>query len=607
MLHRESPLSVLALMIILSVIITGVAIPSTTMIATSTPTSPASAPPEPTATLAVNGDPLASTESVTVGSDPDLTLSVSVNDSQELTTVRVAVDNKTRRTYNNSGSNQTLTRELDISLRNGAHTIAVTTTTRTDPPGGEKTEITSTSTNNNTTTTPADDSINQTTVTPTSPPTSDSNETTSVSIDTHIDRFTITVDTAAPLVAYTSPFEVDGVSPPPDLPAVTNSTVTLAGTLQDRSNVTTVQITHVYEYDFAGRSQSVRSTYRLLPANASFARPLLLGIGENEITAEYTDRFGNIRRHEITIILVDSSAPRITLDRSVPPRVGYETVQIRGTVTDAVKLNQIDLVTPSSGTERLLIRQGPEPTRKHRSVSISETVQLSPGRNYIQVDATDVGGNRREREATVFYNESIAPQVTIESVVVSDSTSQPPTARVTGRITREEIVDARIEIRKIGAKNTESPLINRSLISTAANADADTDSAIQSTTDEPQRRLQFNEEFPLRNITDPVSLRIIASDAENDTEVMTHQLSSITPQTERDSENINSSLPMPTPTPALTAVTTDTTRSETAFTTESTVSSRSSTSTPLGIIPVFGAICVIALVIVIVMRFNHRY
>ncbi|ERG96441.1 hypothetical protein [Haloquadratum walsbyi] len=95
--------------------------------------------------------------------------------------------------------------------------------------------------------------------------------------------------------------------------------MTLAGTFQDRSDVTAVQITHVYEYDFAGRSQSTRSTYRLSPTDNSFTRQLVLGVGENEITAEYTDEFGNLREHEITIRLIDLSAPQLSsIDRFHP-------------------------------------------------------------------------------------------------------------------------------------------------------------------------------------------------------------------------------------------------------------------------------------------------
>ncbi|ERG96440.1 hypothetical protein, partial [Haloquadratum walsbyi] len=85
-------------------------------------------------------------ESITVGSDPDLTVSVSTNGSEKLTTVCVTVDNKTKRTYNNSASNQTLTRELGITLQNGAHTIEVETTTQTNPDTTERTPRNNTST-----------------------------------------------------------------------------------------------------------------------------------------------------------------------------------------------------------------------------------------------------------------------------------------------------------------------------------------------------------------------------------------------------------------------------------------------------------------------------
>gem|GEM_PF-1514741 len=549
-------------------------------------------------TLTVNGNSLAASESITVGSNPDLTLSVSVNGSEELTAVRVAVDNETRRVYDNSTLNQTLTRELDITLSNGVHTIDVKTTTQRGSRADETERRNNTSTETAPTTptvtsTSNDDAAGQATATPTSPPTGDVNETQNASIQTYTDRFTVTVDTAAPFVKYTSPFETSAAAPPPDVSGVTNSTVVLAGTFQDRSAVTAIQITHVYEYDFAGRSQSTRSTYRPSPTNGSFARPIVLGVGENEITAEYTDRFGNVRQHEMTIRLVDLSAPQITLDRPIPSRVGYETLRIRGTVTDMVKINRIDLLTPSGGTKRLLIKQGPEPTRERRSVSISETVQLSPGRNYIQIDATDVSGNTREREATVFYNESIPPKISIESVTVSDSASQSPTVRVTGRITREDIVDARIEICSVGPENNESLLIQRSLISTATNSN------LNSTTDPEtkQRRVQFDERLPLRNVTGPVLLRISASDTENDTESVTRQLSSITPSTERDSEDIDS---------PSSATTTDTTPSSTALPTESTTSSpSSSTSTPLGVTPTVGAICVIVFISILVTRTNR--
>ena len=618
MSHSEGQNRSLALMLILiSLITTGllltpliaVATPTPTQTPTSTTSSTSSSSPEsttePTITLAVNGDSLSSSESITVGSSPDLALSVSVNGSEELTAVRVAVDNETRRIYNTSTLNQTLTRELDIPLRNGAHAIDVKTTTQRRSPSTERTHTNNTSTETapktatataTVTSTSNDDAAGQATATPTSSPTDDAHETQNSSIQTYVDSFTIIVDTAAPLVQYTSPFESSAAAPPPDRPTVTNSTVMLAGTFQDRSAVTAVQITHIYEYDFAGRSQSTRSVYRFSPTNGSFTRPLVLGVGENEITAEYTDRFGNIRRHEITIRLIDISAPQITLDRPIPSRVGYETLQIRGSVTDGVKLNRIDFLTPSGGTKRLLIQQGPEPTRERRSVSISETVQLSPGRNYMQIDATDVSGNAREREATVFYDESIAPKISIESIAVSDSASRSPTVRATGRITREDIVDARIEIRNVESKNNESLLIQRSLTSTATNSNSNSTTHPETT----QRRIQFDEELPLRNVTDPVLLRISASDTENDTESVTRQLSSITPSTERDSEDIDS---------PSSAMTTNVTPSSTALPTESTTSSpsspSSSTSTPLGVTPTVGAICVIVFMSILLTRINR--
>ena len=609
MSHSEGRKRTFALMVVLiSLITTGLLVSSFTAVATPTATSTATSTPssesttEPTVTLTVNGNSLVASESITVGSNPDLTLSVSVNGSEELTDVRVTVDNETRRIYDNSTFNQTLTRELDITLGNGAHTVDVKTTTQRGSRADEGTRRNSTSTETApTTSTPTptvtstsnDDAAGQATATPTSSPTDDAHETQNSSIQTYVDSFTIIIDTAAPLVEYTSPFESSAAAPPPDRPTVTNSTVMLAGTFQDRSAVTAVQITHIYEYDFAGRSQSTRSVYRFSPTNGSFTRPLVLGVGENEITAEYTDRFGNIRRHEITIRLIDISAPQITLDRPIPSRVGYETLQIRGSVTDGVKLNRIDFLTPSGGTKRLLIQQGPEPTRERRSVSISETVQLSPGRNYMQIDATDVSGNAREREATVFYNESIPPQISIESVTVSDSASQSPTVRATGRITREDIVDARIEIRNVGTENNESVLVERSLISTATNSN------LNSTTDPEttQRRVQFDERLPLRNVTDPVLLRISTSDTENDTESVTRQLSSITPSTERDSEDIDS---------PSSAMSTNVTSSSTALPTESTTSSpSSSTSTPLGVTPTVGAICVIVFISILVTRTNR--
>ena len=625
MSHSEGQNRSLALMLILiSLITTGLLLTPLLAVATPTPTqtstptsttsSTSSSSPEsttePTITLAVNGDSLSSSESITVGSSPDLALSVSVNGSEELTAVRVAVDNETRRIYNTSTLNQTLTRELDIPLRNGAHTIDIKTTTQRRSPSTERTHTNNTSTETapktatataTVTSTSNDDAAGQATATPTSSPTDDAHETQNSSIQTYVDSFTIIVDTAAPLVEYTSPFESSAAAPPPDRPTVTNSTVMLAGTFQDRSAVTAVQITHIYEYDFAGRSQSTRSVYRFSPTNGSFTRPLVLGVGENEITAEYTDRFGNIRRHEITIRLIDISAPQITLDRPIPSRVGYETLQIRGSVTDGVKLNRIDFLTPSGGTKRLLIQQGPEPTRERRSVSISETVQLSPGRNYMQIDATDVSGNAREREATVFYDESIAPKISIESIAVSDSASRSPTVRATGRITREDIVDARIEIRNVEPKNNESLLIQRSLTSTATNSNSNSNSNSTTHPETTQRRIQFDEELPLRNVTDPVLLRISASDTENDTESVTRQLSSITPSTERDSEDIDS---------PSSAMTTNTTPSSTALSTESTASPpssspSSSTSTPLGVTPIVGAICVIVFMSILLTRINR--
>ena len=76
------------------------------------------------------------------------------------------------------------------------------------------------------------------------------------------------------------------------------------------------------------------------------------------MTAQYTDRLGQIRADSFVIVVDDTTAP--TVDVSAPAQTSAKTVRLTGTVRDAVKATERRLPRPHD-PEAILAQPAGEP------------------------------------------------------------------------------------------------------------------------------------------------------------------------------------------------------------------------------------------------------
>lgn len=222
-------------------------------------------------------------------------------------------------------------------------------------------------------------------------------------------RSTLIKDRIAPFVGFTSPFESDVASSPPDSIGVQSSVVNIAGQFEDHSGVDRVEITRTYTYSYAGSSRKELKTYRVNDPGESFSKKIFLGDGDNQVRFRFTDKIGNVRKYEMTFRVNDNSKPHIAL-RTPPQEVRRQTINITGKVTDNVQIDSItyeveDTVAPTTFFTSI----GPKPEKDRRSIRIDREVNLVPGQNRIVFSATDVSGNTATKEYNIFYNKTIIP------------------------------------------------------------------------------------------------------------------------------------------------------------------------------------------------------
>lgn len=339
---------------------------------------------DPTVSVSVNGDELPQGDTIKSKEDPTLDVEVSANSTIEL--VEVRIDGDIRETY--EPDSESFSESLTLDLDNGEHELKVI---------------------------------------------ANAEEATTF-------EATIVKDSARPFIEYTNPFSTPDKSPPPVSTRVRDANVTLSGDLFDDTSVESIEVERVFDYEYAGTSETSRQTQTISEPGESFSQELFLGNGENEITARYIDEMGNVRRHEFSLLVEDAERP--TLELQAPGRTGAPEVRLRGTVTDNVKIQTIELTTPDGQTRQIVTERSPEPDPSRLSIDINEKITLNEGRNEIVVEVTDDSGNTRQETTVVIYDRQVEPRIEIDE---DRTTFENGNLRVRGRVDRGEIDEVRLE------------------------------------------------------------------------------------------------------------------------------------------------------------------
>jgi len=249
---------------------------------------------------------------------------------------------------------------------------------------------------------------------------------------------TITKHTAAPRVQYSSPFSTSIKGGPSNETNLSSGQVTLAGSLHTVSTVEQIRIERTHRPE---ANNSSRELYQIRNPGESFSQELLLGVGTNEVVAEYTDANGRTNTDTFRLIVDDATDPTIDLDS---PNSSYtDSTEIRGTVRDETKLKKVSLNrTSNNASQVLLLSSDDEPDANRLSYAIDMTVDLFDDNddNEFKIVAEDAAGNVQTRTFSLNYEPE--PQVTITENTTNRTAN---TVQVAGEISEAEIDRVTVE------------------------------------------------------------------------------------------------------------------------------------------------------------------
>ncbi|AZH24636.1 hypothetical protein [Haloplanus aerogenes] len=257
-------------------------------------------------------------------------------------------------------------------------------------------------------------------------------------VTTH--EVTVTKDAERPYVQYTAPFETDTYAPPPESASVNRSRIVLAGNFTDVTGVSHLRIVRRTEFSVGSDTRTDREIYTASGLDGSFSQPLFLGVGRNNVTAQYYDELGHVRKHNFQIVVEDTAPP--TLSNLSAIRTSPSTLRLRGRAIDNGQIQSVSIRPATGSSTTYLVEPGlgrPDPTRGHVSFEMNRT--LYPGATAVVVEATDTAGNSVERTVTV--RRTVAPDLRLDPTgtqYVNEST-----VVVRGRATDGEIASASVE------------------------------------------------------------------------------------------------------------------------------------------------------------------
>jgi hypothetical protein len=325
---------------------------------------------EPTVDLAVDGTPAASGDRVVVPEDPLLSVNASARTTVERVVVRV--DDATVQTW--VPGTQTMSESLRLDLANEPQVVQVIVT------GSDGSVAAS--------------------------------------------QVTVEKDEVAPFIGFEAPFESDPLGQPPASVSLSESSVTLSGTLSDASTVEFVRITRQHRSQSAIDYKVVSQTHVVRDPGERFSQELFFGPGVNTARVVVQDEFGNSRTYQLTFEITDTTEPGLSLD-GVPRETSSSTVFINGTATDNVQVGTVSYgVFGEVARRSIVVGQGPGADPAREQVRFSHEVELVPGPNRITVWATDTSGNEVKELVVVDYARNVVPTVTVDETrthLVADS------------------------------------------------------------------------------------------------------------------------------------------------------------------------------------------
>jgi hypothetical protein len=257
-------------------------------------------------------------------------------------------------------------------------------------------------------------------------------------VTTH--RVTVTKDAERPYVRYTAPFETDEYAPPPESASVNRTRIVLAGNFTDVTGVEHFRINRTTTYEVGSETKVDTEIVTASDLNGSFAQPLFLGVGRNEITARYYDRVGHVRVHRFEIVVEDTAPP--TLSNLSAVRQSPSTLRIRGVATDNGQVRTVTVRPADGSSETGVIEPGlGRPDRTRGRVTFETQRSLHAGSTAIVIEATDTAGNAVERTVTV--RRTVAPELRLDPTGTRFANAS--TVVVRGRATDGEIASATVE------------------------------------------------------------------------------------------------------------------------------------------------------------------
>jgi len=358
--------------------------------ATAALATPGTATTTPSITLTVDGTAVADGESTLVETDPTIGVTVDANRSIQEVSIRLDGTTIRRATPNDTTFDGT----FDVAVPSGDHTVTVVV--KTD------------------------------------------------GVTTH--EVTVTKDAERPYVRYTAPFETDRYAPPPESATVNRSLIVLEGNFTDVSGVTHLRISRTTAYDAGGVSRNDTEIYTAMDLNDSFAQPIFLGVGRNNITARYYDRLGHQRVHRFPIVVEDTAPP--TLSNLSLVRRSPSALRLRGVATDNGQLQNVTVQPRNASLEgnrsaqQYLVEPGGEkPDRTRQRRRFDRNLSLYTGATAVLVTATDTAGNTVQRVVTI--RRTVAPDLRLDPTGTRFASEGTIVAR--GGATDGEIASATVE------------------------------------------------------------------------------------------------------------------------------------------------------------------
>ena len=325
-------------------------------------------------------------------------------------------------------------------------------------------------------------------------------------------KTTVRKNTAAPRIQYSSPFSTSIKGGPSNETNVSTGQVTLAGSLHTVSTVERIRIerTHIPEENNSTRVN--RKLYEIRNPGNSFSQDLLLGIGTNEIVAEYTDTNGRTNTDTFRLIVDDATDPTVNLDS---PNSSYtSSVRIRGTVRDDTKLNRVALNrTSNNASQVLLLSSDDKPDPDKLTYEIDTTVDLYDENddNEFRLVAEDAAGNVRTQTFSVEYDPE--PKVIITENTTNETAN---TVRVAGSISEAEI--DRVTVEAINRRSGERLDLARVYEAGTSTTAVEFDQTLRAVPGETVVKLiiEYGHEQEVRTITPSVPAQQAVNESEPD-------------------------------------------------------------------------------------------